>query len=58
MEGTLASLLTSITEVLTWVITSLGTIFNFMVENPVMLLFMAIGVAGVLFNWGRSIIRA
>lgn len=54
----LSSLLSSLTSVLAWVITSLTSIFDFMIENPVMILFMALGVAGTIFHWGRSIVRA
>ena len=57
-NGTLAGLLQSATQVLTWFITSMGSILNFVLDNPAVLmlfLILLVGAAvGMLFRVWHS----
>lgn len=44
--GTLTALLTSATEVLSWIITSMGSIVTFVVDNPLILMMFMVFLAG------------
>lgn len=43
---TLQSILQMCTELLTWVITSMGSILTFITENPLILIFMIMTIVG------------
>ena len=57
-NGTLAGLLQSATQVLTWFITSMGSVLDFVLENPAVLmlfLILLVGAAvGMLFRVWHS----
>lgn len=57
-NGSLSSILTAATELVTWIITSLGSFLSFIVDNPVILvlfLMMLVSFAvGILFRIWRS----
>ena len=48
-NGTLAGLLQSATQVLTWFITSMGSILDFILDNPAVLLLFLILLVGAAF---------
>lgn len=45
-SGSLSSILSSATEMLTWFITSMGSILNFIIDNPVCLMLFLILIVG------------
>lgn len=53
----MADLLTAITTYLTQALVWIGQIFTWMVGQPVILFFLAIGLAGVMFRWARSVMH-
>lgn len=57
-NGSLSSILTAATELVTWVITSIGSFLSFILQNPVILvlfLMMLVSFAvGILFRIWRS----
>lgn len=59
MENVTISTITGYaTDVLTWLLSSATSIFNFMVENPLVMLYVGIGLAFVGFKVvGRVIHR-
>ena len=59
MENVTISTITGYaTDVLTWLLSSATSIFNFMVENPLIMLYIGIGLAFVGFKVvGRVIHR-
>lgn len=44
--GSLASILSAATQMLTWFITSMGSILNFIIDNPVCLMLFLILIVG------------
>lgn len=60
MEGTevsLSSLTTSATTVLTWLISAATSIINFMLANPLVMLYICVGLAYVGFSVVRRVIH-
>ena len=60
MEGTevsLSSLTTSATTVLTWLISAATSIINFMLANPLVMLYICVGLAFVGFSVVRRVIH-
>lgn len=55
---TISSITGQATEILSWLLSSATSIFNFMVENPLIMLYIGIGLAFVGFKVvGRVIHR-
>lgn len=58
MEGDpMAALITAIGSYLTEALSWIGSIFTWMITQPVILFFLAIGLAGVMFRWARSVMH-
>lgn len=53
----MTALLANFGSVLDFVIASLTTVVNTIVAEPLLLLFLAVGVAGMIFGWVRSLIH-
>lgn len=57
-SGSLTSILSAATELVTWIITSIGSFLSFIIDNPVILvlfLMMLVSFAvGILFRIWRS----
>ena len=54
----MTALLAHFGSVLDFVIASLSSVVTEIVNNPLLLLFVAIGVAGMLLGWVKSLIHA
>lgn len=54
----MTALLSHFSAVLAFVISSFTTVINEVTSNDVLLLFVAIGVAGMLLYWVKSLIHA
>lgn len=54
----MTALLANFSSVLDFVIASLGSVVTEIIANPLLLLFVAIGVAGMLLSWVKSLIHA
>lgn len=54
---TLATLLADITTILTSVVSWIGTFVTVIVSNPLLLLFVVLGVAGVAIGYINRLIR-
>lgn len=52
---TLESLLSSGTSVLTWFITSIGTVLSFFTENTALLIWFLVSLAGAAFVFFRKL---
>lgn len=50
----MSAILTVVTSIMTFVIASLGEVLDVMIENPVLLLPLALGVGGTVIYWARS----
>ena len=59
MEGTvtLQSLTTSATTILTWLLSAASSIIDFMLANPLVMLYICIGLAFVGFSIVRRVIH-
>lgn len=53
----MSGLLANFSPVLSWVITSLTSVVNFAIEQPLLMLFVALGVVGMILGWGRSFVH-
>lgn len=53
----IAGLITQIGSFLTSALGWMSQIFTWMIGEPVILLFLAIGLAGVMFRWARSVMH-
>ena len=53
----ITSITTVATSVLTWLLSAATSIYNFMVENPLCLLYIGIGLAFVGFSVIRRVIH-
>ena len=53
MEALITAISTYLTQSLTWI----GNIFTWMLTQPVILFFLAIGLAGVMFRWARKVMH-
>lgn len=53
----MSALITAITDYLTQALVWIGQIFTWMITQPVILFFLAIGLAGVMFRWARSVMH-
>ena len=51
------SLISAITSYLTQALTWMGQIFTWVISQPLILFFMAIGLAGVMFRWARKVLH-
>lgn len=53
----MADLIAQITSVVTNSITWVGNVLTFALGQPIILFFMAVGLAGVMYRWARRIIH-
>lgn len=53
----MATLLGFVAEVIAWIIASLETVLDAVVAQPLLLLFVAIGAAMMIFGWLKSLIH-
>lgn len=53
----MSGLLANFSPVLTWVIASLTSVVNFAISEPLLMLFVALGVVGMILGWGRSFVH-
>lgn len=56
-ETGVAALLTQIGSFLTQALTWLSSILAWMIGEPVIIFFLAIGLAGVMFRWARKLVH-
>lgn len=54
----MTTLLSGVTAALDFVIASLGSVLNVIVAEPVLLLFIALGVTGMVLGWAKSLFHA
>lgn len=53
----MTELLANFTQVMTFVIAQLQNVINTVLDTPVLLFFVALGVGVMLINWVRSLIH-
>lgn len=53
----MTALIANFSPVLTWVIASLTAVVNFAIGEPLLMLFVALGVVGMILGWGRSFVH-
>lgn len=53
----MASLIEQITTFLTQALVWIGQILTFAVAQPLILFFMAVGLAGAMFRWARRLVH-
>lgn len=56
-SNVMADLITQITTFLTQALVWIGQILTFAVSQPLILFFMAVGLAGAMFRWARRLVH-
>lgn len=56
-QNPMADLISQITTFLTQALVWIGQILTFAVSQPLILFFMAVGLAGAMFRWARRLVH-